>query len=148
MPTCLDVANFFLSKTSEDAGDTISNLKLQKLAYYAQGFSLAILNKPMFEDDIEAWMHGPVAPRLYQEFKGYGSGAIPAPLEFNPSIFDREQTKLLNEVYEVYGQYSAWKLRELTHAEAPWKDNYTEGRSSSVIPLHEMQAFFLENLVA
>lgn len=147
MPSCIDVAKYFLSKSSEDAGDTISNLKLQKLIYYAQGFSLALLDEPLFGEPIEAWMHGPVSPHVYQAYRDFGSGAIPAPEVFDPRVFTRKQLDLLDEVYGVYGQYSAWKLRELTHTEAPWKDNYEPGRYSREIPVAEMKKFFVENLV-
>ena len=47
--SCYDVAEYFLSKTDEEAGDVISNLKLQKLVYYAQGFSLAVNDEPLFD---------------------------------------------------------------------------------------------------
>ncbi|HSX79064.1 MAG TPA: type II toxin-antitoxin system antitoxin SocA domain-containing protein, partial [Candidatus Saccharimonadia bacterium] len=62
MLDCYDVAQYFLAKADEDAGDLMSNLKLQKLVYYAQGFALALLDKPLFPQCIEAWIHGPVVP--------------------------------------------------------------------------------------
>ena len=65
MATVFDVARYILSRQDQNAGDTISNMKLQKLVYYAQGFALAITGKPLFQEDIEAWEHGPVAPALY-----------------------------------------------------------------------------------
>ncbi len=70
MLSCYDVAQYFLAKADEDAGDLMSNLKLQKLMYYAQGFSLALCNKPLFPERIEAWIHGPVISALYHEYKG------------------------------------------------------------------------------
>ena len=147
MRSCFDVAKYFLAQSNEDAGDLISNLKLQKLVYYAQGFSLALNDEPIFGEHIEAWMHGPVVPDLYQEYKSYGSNAIPPPADFTPAIFNRKELQLLEDVYAVYGQYSAWKLRQLTHSEQPWKDNYCEGVSSQRISLDEMQSYFKENLV-
>jgi uncharacterized phage-associated protein len=51
----------------------MSNLKLQKLMYYAQGFSLVLFNKPLFPERIEAWIHGPVIPAVYHKYKGYGA---------------------------------------------------------------------------
>lgn len=148
MPTCFDVADYFLSKSCEDAGDLISNLKLQKLAYYAQGFGLALLGKPLFEERIEAWMHGPVVPDLYHRYSGHGSAGIPAPANFDQSVFSPAELRLLDEVYAVYGQYSAWKLRELTHEETPWLDNYQEGVMSREIPRDAMAEYFRDNLVA
>ena len=145
MPTSHDVAKYFLS-VEGDEGE-ISNLKLQKLVYYAQGFSLALLDEPLFNEPIEAWMHGPVVASLYHRYSPYGSTSIPAPAQFDAAVFTREQRRLLDDVYEVYGQYSAWKLRQLTHAEDPWKDNYEEGVASKVIPSDEMEAYFRDNLV-
>lgn len=147
MHSCFDVAKYFLAQSCEDAGDLISNLKLQKLVYYAQGFSLALHDEPLFQEPIEAWMHGPVVPALYRAYRDYGSNAIPAPANFDASIFSHKEKQLLEEVYDVYGQYSAWKLRQLTHSEAPWQVNFIEGVTSQQIPLNEMKSYFRENLV-
>ena len=120
--SCYDVAQYFLAQMDEDAGDLISNLKLQKLVYYAQGFALALYGRPLFPERIEAWTHGPVVPELYREYKPYGSDAIPCPGEADFSIYDAQTRDLLDEVYAVYGQFSAWKLRDMTHSEPPWRD--------------------------
>ena len=122
MHTPKDIANFFLCLSEPDVGDVLSNLKIQKLVYYAQGFHLAIFGTPLFEDPILAWEHGPVVPSLYYEFKQYGSGQIPVPEEFDTDIFSKEQNELLLEVNQVFGQFSAWKLRNMTHSERPWNE--------------------------
>jgi uncharacterized phage-associated protein len=123
MLTCYDVAKYILAQTDvENSGDLISNLKLQKLMYYAQGFHLALFDEPLFAESIYAWTHGPVVPVLYHEYKGYGSGAIPPPEDVDYDIFDGRTRELLNEVYAGYGQFSAWKLRNMTHEESPWKE--------------------------
>ncbi len=122
MLSCFDVANYFLSLVDETAGDGISNLKLQKLVYYGQGFSLALTGEPLFSEPIEAWTHGPVVPALYHEYKRYGSGSIPTPLDFDAATIPEDTAELLDEVYNVYGQFSAWKLRDMTHEELPWKN--------------------------
>ncbi|MGS0941071.1 Panacea domain-containing protein [Pseudomonas luteola] len=147
MPSCFDVAKYFLTKSNEEIGDVISNLKLQKLVYYAQGFSLALLREPLFDEPIEAWQHGPVVPQLYRAYRDHGASGIPCPQDFDQSSLTPEQTRLLDEIYDVYGQYSAWKLRQLTHAESPWQDNYIEGVLSRQIPLAQMKRYFEENLV-
>jgi uncharacterized phage-associated protein len=120
MLSCYDVAQYFLAKADEDAGDLMSNLKLQKLVYYAQGFAFALLDTPLFPQCIEAWIHGPVVPALYHEYKNYGTDAIPSPRELDFSKYDQETRHLLDEVYAVYGQFAAWKLRNMTHQEPPW----------------------------
>src|SRR5260363_307462 len=60
MVSVFDVANYFLTLVEEEVGDALSNLKIQKLVYYAQGFHLALFSRPLFENAIEAWTHGPV----------------------------------------------------------------------------------------
>lgn len=138
MLTCFDVADYFLSKTDEEAGDVISNLKLQKLVYYAQGFTLAVTGKPLFNEPIEAWQHGPVVPDLYHKYKDHGAYGIPAPTNVDFSKFSSEIKEILDEVYDVYGQFSAWKLRNMTHEEAPWKNTEKGG----VISLSSMSEYF------
>ncbi|MQC08101.1 Panacea domain-containing protein [Morganella morganii] len=141
MLTCFDVADYFLSRCDDESGDLISNLKLQKLVYYAQGFSLALLGEPLFEEKIEAWMHGPVVAKLYGKYKKYGKD--PLPFEgFDESKFTEDQLDLLDEVYDVYGQFSAWKLRNMTHEEEPWSDTYIDGAGPISIPNEKMESFF------
>ena len=118
--TCRDVAEYFLSLVDEDSGDTITNLKLQKLVYYAQGFNLALFNKPLFKEHIEAWQHGPVTPVLYNKYKIYESNPIPKPKRLDFTKFDSKTKSLLNVIFEEYGQFSAWKLRDMSHLTPPW----------------------------
>lgn len=124
MPKCMDVANFFLwrARQDEDAGEVLTHLKLQKLLYYAQGFHLAMEGKPLFPEQIRAWEHGPVVPDVWHRFKASGSAPIPPPGDFDPGLFSSRQIDLLNDVYRVYGQFSAWRLRNMTHEEPPWKE--------------------------
>ncbi|MNW02718.1 hypothetical protein D3C71_1985460 [compost metagenome] len=98
---------------------------------------------PLFEEKIEAWTHGPVVPDVYHHYKHHGGGSIPVPTDFDQSVFSFEQITLLNEVQQIYGQYSAWRLREMTHEEAPWKDNFKAGALSLEIPKKEMHEFFM-----
>lgn len=124
MLSARDVADYFLGcvKMHEDDGEVISNLKLQKLVYYAQGFHLAIYGKPLFPEGVKAWKHGPVVPELYQDFKTYGGRHIDLPESVDLSQYDDQTRELLDEIYEVYGQFSAWQLRNITHKEPPWAD--------------------------
>lgn len=141
MLTGFNVAEYFLAQADDEAGDLISNLKLQKLLYYAQGFFLAVYDEPLFNDTIEAWTHGPVVPSVYHTFKNYGSGGIGPPQNIDFSLYDDRTAALLDEVYAVYGQYSAWKLRNMTHEEPPWK-NYV----GSVIPHSALKEYFKTQL--
>lgn len=144
MLSCHNVADYLLSLADEDAGDLISNLKLQKLVYYAQGFHLALYDEPLFQEPIEAWTHGPVVPDLYHTYKDYGSNAVPQPDDVDFSIYNEQQRDLLDEVYQVYGQFSAWKLRNMTHDESPWRNGRDSG---DLISPDAMKAFFQTQLV-
>lgn len=144
MLTCHDVAKYFLSLADSEAGDLISNLKLQKLIYYAQGFHLAIFDEPLFDERIEAWTHGPVVPDLYHAYKGYGSDAIPCPDEIDLDKYSIAHRELLDEVYKVFGQFSAWKLRNMTHEESPWVN---AAPYQGVISHEDMKEYFKTQIV-
>ncbi|TGO02460.1 phage-associated protein [Candidatus Thiomargarita nelsonii] len=120
MLNCYDVAKYFIAQIDEDAGDLVSNLKLQKLVYYAQGINLALSDQPLFPEALEAWIHGPVVPVLFHTYKR--AGAIPPPGDMDFSIYCVQTREVLDEVYTVFGQFSAWKLYQMTHEEPPWKN--------------------------
>lgn len=142
MASAHDVAKYFLTYSDEETGDLISNLKLQKLLYYAQGFYLALFGRPLFNEAIEAWQHGPVVPGVYRAYREYGGQGIPAPEDFDLSILTDEERGVLDEVYSVYGQFSAWKLRNMTHEESPWQDS----NINDVISHDAMTNYFITQL--
>lgn len=123
----------------------MTHLKLQKLCYYAQGYALAILGRPLFKDSIEAWEHGPVVRAVYERFRGSGRNPITPSLGFNEHIFSPEERELLKRVEDDKGHYDGWHLRETTHNELPWRSVY--GRRNAEIPLSTMRAWFRANLV-
>jgi uncharacterized phage-associated protein len=114
------VADYILTLSHPEEGDILSHLKLQKLLYYCQGFHLALYKQPLFIDRIFHWEHGPVVETVYHAFKEHGGGALPVPSNVDFSALTRMQRETISEVYEVYGQFSAWKLRQMTHEEEPW----------------------------
>lgn len=116
--TAFDIANYFLLKAQDDEDqELLSNLKLQKLVYYAQGIHLAEFGTPLFEEKIIAWQYGPVIPILYQEYKKYGAGRIPADTGFDPMSIDDNTRAYLYGMYDFFGQYSAVRLMQLAHAD-------------------------------
>ena len=140
--TARDVAEYYLCcSVDKESGDLISNLKIQKLVYYAQGIHLAAKGKPLFDDEIVAWMHGPVVKSLYHQYKDKGDGPIEPTPNYDIPKFDKNTKQFLDEVYRVLGQYSAWKLREMTHNETPWIKAYKKG-SGSVITHIDMAEYF------
>ncbi|HDR4391979.1 Panacea domain-containing protein [Bacillus paranthracis] len=126
MPNVFDVSRYFLDQSQPSTPQAITPLKLQKLVYYAQGWSLALLGDVIFDETIQAWRHGPVVPDLYQKFKNYGYLTIPRENfnninEDNTPIFTKEQIGVLSLVWQTYGNYDGKFLEELTHRETPWR---------------------------
>ena len=117
-----DVARYFLVCQDTEHHEPITNLKLQKLCYYAQGIALVALGLPLFHDHIEHWPHGPVVLELDRKYKSHGSAAIPPPTDLNLESYDSSIRALLDNVYRDYGKYSASQLRNRTHKESPWMD--------------------------
>ncbi|MBW8684552.1 Panacea domain-containing protein [Chitinophaga rhizophila] len=116
-----EVADWFITRLNTDAGDTMSPLKLQKLIYYAQAWHLTIFKQPLFQEKIEAWVHGPAVATVYQRFKSTSKdAAIDWKVPVSNVEFPIETQHLLEEVYSIYGEHSAGFLEELTHSEPPW----------------------------
>jgi uncharacterized phage-associated protein len=116
-----DVANYILQLGKENVADgeyDLTPMKLQKLVYYCQGFHLALYDKPLFPETIEAWKHGPVCPPLYRMLKPCGSAPI-FEIDAKDSLTEAEK-QLIADVYWKYGQFATWKLRMMTHKETPW----------------------------
>ncbi|WP_452231299.1 Panacea domain-containing protein [Lacinutrix sp. MEBiC02595] len=119
-----DVTKFFVSLSNE-TGNLLSNLKLQKLLYYIQAWHLAKFEKELFEGKFQAWVHGPVLPSAYHDYKQYGWKPINEEIEegFYLKFIDslkKEQKILLKEVVEEYFGESAFDLELMTHREEPW----------------------------
>lgn len=133
------IASYLLTRTGAEDND-ISNLKLQKLCYYAQGLITAMRGgERLFREEISAWDHGPVIPSLYHKYKANGSHPIPVVSDFDVEQIDAQDRQVLDDILEYYGQYSAWRLRNMTHEEKPWIDAYNGNKH---IPLEAMTAFF------
>jgi uncharacterized phage-associated protein len=124
--SCDIVADYFLLRVDPSAGDTISHLKLQKLCYYAQAWSLGLHRKPLFHEPIEAWTHGPVVRKLYSRFKRYGWQSIePTDLVTDPlAQLSDETQQFLDSIWDKYGKFSGRQLELMTHSELPWKVAY------------------------
>ena len=116
-----DIANFFLSKAA------MTPKKLLKLVYYAYAWTLALMNDDenhidykLFNNRIEAWIHGPVVPVLYQKYKNYRGNSIPLLEDFDANIFDPDTRDILEQVWDVYGKYTGYDLESISHREEPW----------------------------
>tara|TARA_B100000508_G_scaffold140877_2_gene144002 strand:- start:1344 stop:1817 length:474 start_codon:yes stop_codon:yes gene_type:complete len=119
--TAGDVAEFFIALGNE-TGESITNLRLQKLVYYAQAWHLANFGKPLFEDEFQAWVHGPVVEELYHNYKQFSFRPIERELDISEveSRFSDDQLGFLKEVADVYMTYTAYELEKMSHNEDPW----------------------------
>lgn len=108
-----DVAQYFLSKES------MSHKKLEKMCYYAQAWYLANYGTPLVHNMFEAWVHGPVSPDLYSQYRGWGWSEIPQQPD-NSIKFSEIELNLLEKVYDTYGEYTADQLEAISHTEIPW----------------------------
>ncbi|PIZ31031.1 MAG: hypothetical protein COY40_03140 [Alphaproteobacteria bacterium CG_4_10_14_0_8_um_filter_53_9] len=126
----VDIANYFIHRVLQEGEDgIITNLKVQKLCYYAQGFHLALNDgEPLFDESLEAWKHGPVSRTLYASLADYGANPITALIASGDDIdkLSIETKSFLDDIYSEFGQFSAWALREMTHKEPPWQNNWDE----------------------
>ena len=138
----LDIAKKLIFKAQNDepnGGERLTNLKLQKLLYYQQGFHLAFFGTPLFAEDVEAWMYGPVVPAVYDEYSAYGSSALLEVKE--PVSLSENEEELFNEVYDAYREFSAIGLMNRTHSERPWLDAVPHDRGT-VISQESMMSYF------
>lgn len=118
-----DICDYIIRSMNE-AGESPSVLKMQKLLYYCQAWHLAIFKDPLFSGQFQAWVRGPVSREVYDRFI---NKAMFAPLEeadIRPEFANVEipadARKLVDQVLETYGKYSDTQLAELTHRERPW----------------------------
>ena len=144
----LDIARWLINQASSDVsnidGEPLTNMKLQKLMYYVQGYFIALFRQPAFTDDkIEAWMYGPVVPGVYDYYSKYGHSALPAE-NSTLEMLVRER-RLMMMVYNYYRNFSAVGLMRRTHSEAPWCESLPHGRGT-VISESVMQNYFERQL--
>jgi uncharacterized phage-associated protein len=141
-----DVADWFLAHVDHSAGDSISHLKLQKLLYYAQAWSLVLLGEPLFAEDFQAWAHGPVLCSVYGKYRGASYEPLPIPPRRSVHRFGPEVEALLEDVSRTYGLHTAKALEDQTHREEPWLaargDRPPGAQCRTVISKQAMREFF------
>ena len=116
----------YLASCTGDEPDYLTHLRLQKLLYYTQGWSIALRGRALFSERIEAWAHGPVVRDLYPHFASASKEqrAITAEDFTQDEEFDLtdEEMEHVSGTWETFKQYSASSLRKMTHEEPPWSD--------------------------
>ena len=116
-----------ISYIFEMAGE-ITPLALQKILYYIQGIFMVNYDRPLFSEECQAWLHGPVYVEVYDMFKGFKYN----PIEDKRFVIFRDRFQMLTDeekevidmVLNSFGMYSGKTLERITHKEAPWVDAY------------------------
>lgn len=148
MHTAQQVANWFFAWTNDQPDAHITNMKLQKLLYYSQGYSLAQNNSAIFSEKIEAWGKGPVVPSIYTTYAAYKTNtnklpALSLEVDFDFDSFTSKENELLISIWATYGKYDGDQLSNLTHSEDPWIENYyVENQGHHEISIEELKAYF------
>lgn len=150
-----DIAQWLIWFANEH-GDMMTNLRLQKLLYYTQAWHLALNDVPMFDDDFQAWIHGPVIPKIYGEYKKFGSSPIPYAVLIGgaeclpePQLSSVAREHVV-DVMDSYGDMTAWQLERLSHSELPWLEARQglppDAACSRTISKNTMRTYFKERL--
>lgn len=145
MARVYDVAEFILHEHGP-----MSAMKLQKLVYYSQAWSLVWDERPLFPEPIQAWSNGPVSPDLYAKHRGLFT-VHPGSVGGDHKVLKEEEAETVQAVLRYYGGMSAQALSDLTHAEEPWnraRPGLPPGASSSAEITHEMLAEYYGSLPA
>jgi uncharacterized phage-associated protein len=153
MITANTVVEYFLALANE-IEEPITNMKLNKLVYYAQAWHLAIFDTPFFKDEIEAWVHGPVVRSVYDTYSQFKW--MPINIETQPSEkirqqFSPDQQDILDDIVEIYFPDTAYSLEQLTHSEDPWifarMGLAPYETSTNVITWESMKSYYAGKLV-
>lgn len=140
-PKIQNVAEFILSELGP-----MSTMKLQKLCYFSQGWSLAWTSLALFPEEFQAWANGPVCRDLYTLHRGEYS--IETLEVEGGAMLTREQRKMIRAVLKSYGKMSGFQLSQLTHKGKPWKSVRDESglrdgdRSNATITKKAMKDYF------
>ena len=145
------LAKYLMHLMQEIQGEDydVTSMKLQKLLYYCQGYSLALTGKPIFADFIEAWTHGPVVDDVYQEYKKYRDNIIPVAEinEFNE--IDETTKSIAKMVVDEKKWLSGYALSDATHKETPWLETFDRDECyyHNVIPDEKLKKFFSDEFL-
>ena len=139
MATVHDVAAYVLKRTGR-----ISTMKLQKLVYYSQAWSLVWDEKPLFPEEIQAWANGPVVWELYDKHRGRFS--VEEWEWGERSNLTKDERETVKAVISSYGKFTGQQLSDLSHDEGPWQDARkglpAGSYSSRTISLDSIQAYY------
>ena len=146
MANVFDVAEFFIRVANQSEDDQMTNLKVNKLLYYAQGAFLARTGSLLFDNQIEAWPLGPVVPDIYHKYKVCGKSPISSDGDIDRACFTDEEFDTLLDVMREYGQYTGSALVTFTHRPGtPWSN--ARDKNAIVLGQSDIKSYFTEHPV-
>ncbi|SDR86601.1 Uncharacterized phage-associated protein [Mucilaginibacter mallensis] len=135
-----------------DEGDPVTQMKLQKMVYFANGYNLAKRDQKLIEEDFQAWKFGPVVPTIYNDYQLYGNMAISnfdksrsiyGSLGFDESSLGEDAKDAINYTWKATAHLSAADLSKWTHKEdGPWAKVYNQLEPSIKIDDNDIKAYF------
>lgn len=143
-----EVTDYIISRLLEGERE-LSLLKLQKLLYYTQAWYLVHHHgNPLFREDFEAWVHGPVCRAVYNRFCDKYRLYDTVNLEdaAHTITLSCDDLEFINEVLDVYAHYTGSQLEQLTHQERPWRETRgsipLSARCDKIIPKDLMRTYY------
>lgn len=129
----VELAKYIICRMAQK-GERISHLKLQKLLYYVQAWHIVYAEQPIFEEDFEAWLHGPVLRNVWNHYRTYSTmfDSLPCEENFDVKLTD-EQCEIIDDVLDEYGEKTGYYLECLTHVEKPWQEARKKGENTLIL---------------
>lgn len=144
MYSSFDIARKIL-QLAKSEGLNVDTMKLLKLVYITHGWHLGFTNKPLINDEIQAWKYGPVIPVLYDVIKRFGAGNVDGELIdlYADKELDPETSEFVENIWHVYKEMSGLELSARTHKDgSAWAKTYEEGILNMVIDDEEIKQHY------
>lgn len=147
--TAKQVAKWFIDKATSNisqGGEYLTQLKLQKLLYYAKGFYYVFEDKPLFDEQLKAQKLGPVVQSVGFVISKYKGEPIKEEFKEVEDIKDKKVIEFLEFVYNNLATvYAAKRLVDFTHAEKPWKETQVKTNISDTTIRNYFRDTYLGN---
>lgn len=145
------IAYAFVMKGIAD-GNPLTQMKLQKVVYFAEGLNLALNNTELVREEFQAWKYGPVIPVIYHDYKLYGSSPIMDTQWLSFEYFgidlnelDVNTKKIMDDTWKILKDIPGTQLSNWTHLEgSPWSKFYQPGVPDIIIPKEEIKEYFMQ----
>ena len=137
----MDVTEYILWYCENELNKPINNLRLQKTLYYIQGEYLRRYNKPLFDNDMEAWTYGVVVPYVYYSYSNFICDDITGVTRLHKDCLDDKDLEVIHYILDKTLDVNIWEIVEKIQQEDPWKYNYVKGYKN-IVSISDMKEWF------